>query len=95
MVEFKLNSLKDNAFIKVTEVIYDYVFSVGINDDFIVRLAVGKNAKTANHINEVAYRYDDSIVFLNNWWQGEPYVAVLGILPVTDVTDFDDIKVED
>lgn len=95
MVEFKLNSLKDNAYTKVTEVIHDYVFSVGVTNDFIVKLAVGENAKTANHINEVAYRYDNNIVFLNDWWEGEPYVAVLGILPVTDATDFDDIKVED
>ena len=95
MVEFKLNMPKDNAYTKVTEVIHDYVFSVGATDDFIVRLAVGKNAKTANHINEVAYRYNNSFIFLNNWWEGEPYVAVLGILPVSDVTDFDDIVKED
>lgn len=92
MVKFKLNQLKDNAYKKVTDAIYNYMYGIGYTDTFIVKLAVGRNANTASYINEVVYKYNRTIEFLNDWWEGESYVAVLGILPITDVTNFDDIK---
>lgn len=91
MIEWILNPLKDNAYKEVKKAIRDYVFSVGITDTFIVRLAVGETSKVTYYINEIVYRYNNSIEFLNDWWEGEPFVAVLGILPITDVTEFDDI----
>lgn len=91
MIEWILNPLTDNAYNKVADAIYDYVFGVGNTDTFIVRLAVGKNTKVTHYINEVVYKYNNTIEFLNDWWEGEPYVAVLGILPITDVMEFDDI----
>lgn len=91
MVEFNLNPLTDNAYVKVADAIYDYMFDIGDIDIFIVRLAVGENTKIAYYINKVVYKYNNGIEFFDDWWEGEPYVAVLGILPITDVTDFDDI----
>lgn len=91
MVEFVLNPLTDNAYKKVAEAIYDYVFNIGYDDTFIVKIAIGKNNMAVNYIREVAYKYNNSIEFFNDWWEGESYVAILGILPVTDVTDFDNI----
>lgn len=95
MIEWTLNPLKDNAYKKVEEAIHDYMFVVGNINTFIVRIAVGKTSKVASHTNEVVYKENNEIVFLDDWWEGEPYVAVLGIIPVTDVTDFDDIKMEE
>lgn len=93
MVEFKLKPLKDNAYKKVADAIYNYVFCVGDADTFIIRLAIGKDSERVYYINEVVYKYNNDIEFFNDWWKGDPYVAVLGILPIVYIasSDFDDI----
>ena len=93
MVEFKLNPLKDNAYKKVTDAIHNYMFGIGNAGTFIVRLAIGKDSERVYYTNEVVYKYNNNIEFFDDWWEGEPYVAVLGILPIVYIasSDFDDI----
>lgn len=53
----------------------------------IVCIAISYDGRDYDLYNEIAdpSPYCDSIVFLNDWWEGEKFIKILGIEAVSDL----------
>ncbi len=56
-------------------------------DTVLVCISVSYDGRDYSLYNEVAYPDNncDTIVFLNDWWEGEKFIKILGIEAVSDL----------
>lgn len=84
MVEIKLKDWQTGY-----DVVGDYVrryWEHNVFEDTIVSIGVSYDGKTYCHYNEIVSPYfenDDFVEFLNDWWEGEKYIRLFGIKPVS------------
>lgn len=84
--------LKDN------ETGYDYVGSMILDaveknsnlhyEDYIVRIRYSYDGEDIDEINEyMTWNFNDNewIEFLNDWWEGQQYVEVLWMCPISKI----------
>lgn len=84
MVEIKLENGQDGY-----DVIGNYIrryWDRNAYEDVIVSIGTSYDGKIYAHYNEIVSPYfetDDFVEFLHDWWEGEKYIRLFGIKPVS------------
>ena len=57
-----------------------------IRTDVVVSLRISHDGKTYETCKEVAAPYNfDDIEYLNDWWEGEKFIKILGIKAISEL----------
>ena len=86
MVSFILDD-KDTGYDIIAERIMRY-YKTHIPDAVIVSIGFSYDGEKWEYMNEVAYPIDylnNSIEFLNDWWEGQKYIKLFGIESVSNL----------
>lgn len=72
------------------EVIAEYIdryCQLNAYQDVVVSIAASYDGKDYELYNEIAFPDDncDSFIFLNDWWEGEKFIKILGIKGVSEL----------
>lgn len=77
----------ENGYEKVGKYVKRY-WDVHGEEDVIVALETSHSASQWDYHNEIAsplYSFSESIEWLNDWWEGEKYIHIMGIQSVDTV----------
>jgi len=86
MVSFILND-QDTGYDVIVNRINRY-YKVHNRDAVIVSIGISYDGEKWEYMNEVAYPLDylcSEIEFLNDWWEGQQYIKLLGIESVSNL----------
>lgn len=86
MVSFILND-QDTGYDVIVNRINRY-YKVHNRDTVIVSIGISYDGEKWEYMNEVAYPLDylcSEIEFLNDWWEGQQYIKLLGIESVSNL----------
>lgn len=84
MIDIELENTQ-NGYDVIREYICRY-WDHNAYEDVIVSIGASYDGKTYTHYNEVASPYfetDNFVEFLNDWWEGEKYIRLFGIKPIS------------
>lgn len=84
MIEIKLDK-HHNAYDIVGEYVERY-WQEHYYTDVIVRMATSYNGKIFAPFNEIVLFNGDTIEYINDWWEGEEYLQIYGIIDIHKVT---------
>ena len=91
MIEIKLNEYQ-NAYEIVGEYIEKY-WKEHYYTCVIVRIATSYDGKKYDIFNEfVAFDGNDGMEYEHDWWEGEEYLKIYGIMDIHDITVPDNIS---
>ena len=97
MIEIELKNGK-TGYDAVGEYIHRYWKHYGVNDTVIVSIGTSYDGRIYEHRNEVAspyYSYGDDIEFLYDWWEGEKFIRLFGIISLDGINISGGIYTED
>lgn len=80
MVEIKLKN-KQTGYDIVGEYIERY-WKHNIIDQVVVSLGLSRDGLVYEHYNEVASPCNSDIMFERDWWEGEEYIRIFGIISI-------------
>lgn len=80
MVEIKLQK-NQTGYDAVGEYIERY-WNHTIIDQVVVSMGLSRDGVTYEHYNEVASPYNSDIMFERDWWEGQKYIRLFGIVSV-------------
>lgn len=83
-IEFNLKAHRDSGYDIVGDLIIKY-FNHNDYSDVIVRIGTSYDGKRYDITNEVAFFENCDILFENDWWEGERFIRVYGIVSIDDV----------
>lgn len=87
MIEIKLKG-KQDGYLFIEEYIKRYWAQESSMTPVIVSMAISYDGKDYLNLKELAYPlswHTDDIEFLNDWWEGERFIRLLGIKSIDDV----------
>ena len=68
----------------VSEYVADY-WTKNYYSEVIVLLEISYNGEIFYKCNEIVYPNNTDVEFLNDWWEGQKYIKILGIISVDEV----------
>jgi len=81
MIELKLKP-NENAYMIVDKLVRKYWECVREEDDVVVNVECsydGQKWHGENQFGELPGYGDSEVLWLNDWWEGEPYIRIHGI----------------
>ena len=84
MVEIKLENWQ-RAYDVIEEYIRRYWKHYNMVDTVVASIGISYDGNTYEHRNEVACPYNGDIEFLNDWWEGEKFIRLFGIISLDGI----------
>ena len=92
MIDIKLNE-EQNGYDVISEYIKKF-WKHHPENTVVVSFSISSDGVDYTPLSEVTYPYWNGIEFLNDWWEGEEYIHLFGIIDIMDIENFEDIDNE-
>lgn len=95
MIEIKLKN-GQSGYDVIGEYIRRYWKHYNMTDTVVVSIGTSYDGKVYEHRNEVASPYNfDDIEFLYDWWEGEKFIRIFGIISLDGINISGGIYIND